>query len=339
MQPINRSELLYQKISRIIESGKLGLGHLDESLDAAVRMGAKIPAKSRALAIEATARIIDAKRLSPVHKAVLETIVLGNGLRPAFDIQQDSFDQLPSVWSDLNDARDQLIPVIRAVGRVNLSGHPRLSYAGTAFVCGANLLLTNRHVVDEFMQLGSPTVMVEFRPGRGAAVDLKAEVGSSESKLLEPTGDALFSTEWDVAIFKVKSLPAGVIPVPLAGTQPSDLRERTAAVIGYPAFDEGENLVEQINIFRGVFNKKRLQPGKFMGIDTVGSCGHNVAALVHDCSTLGGNSGSAVVDVASHSVLGVHFGSSPGAANYCVPSWELARMEAFASIRDEMSFT
>lgn len=30
--------------------------------------------------------------------------------------------------------------------------------------------------------------------------------------------------------------------------------------------------------------------------------------LTHDCSTLGGNSGSAVVDLDTHQVVGLHFG-------------------------------
>ncbi|MCX5829881.1 MAG: serine protease [Deltaproteobacteria bacterium] len=338
MQTSDRSAQLYQKIGGIIEAGNLNLDHVDESLNAAVLMGAKISSKSLSLALDATARIIHAEPLTAKHEAILESIILGNGLRPAYDIARDSFDQLPSVWSDLNDARADLTPVIRSVGRLNVSGHPKVSYAGTAFVCGVDLLLTNRHVAEEFMKAGSSDITLEFKPGMSAVVDLKQEVGSNESILLEPTGEATISMEWDVALLKVKSLPAEIAPVRLAAVQPSAIKDKTAAVIGYPAFDENENLIEQIAIFRGLFNKKRLQPGKFLGIGPVMSYGRNVTALMHDCSTLGGNSGAAVVDVESHKVLGVHFCGISGVANYCIPSWELARTEAFTSMRGKMSF-
>jgi endonuclease G len=49
------------------------------------------------------------------------------------------------------------------------------------------------------------------------------------------------------------------------------------------------------------------------------------SAVAHDCTTLGGNSGSAVIDVATGLVVGLHFGGEYVVANYAVPSWELAR--------------
>lgn len=338
MHPTDRSALLYRKIGSIMESDRVRLDQLDESLGAAVRSGADIPSNVRALALEATARIVKGEQLTAEQKALLESIVLGNGLRPAFDIERDSFGDLPSSWSDVNQVRPEFEPVIRSVGRLNVSGHPGISYAGTAFVCGPNILLTNRHVVEEFMKAGSSETTLEFKPGMTSTVDLKQEVGSSESTILEPIGEAIISTEWDAAVLRVSALPPDVTPVPMSGTKPVELRDRTAAVIGYPAFDESENLIEQITIFRGIFNKKRLQPGKFLRTEPVMSYGRSVAALLHDCSTLGGNSGAAVFDVPSRTVLGLHFGGTSGVANYCVPSWELERTPAFAAVRRDMSF-
>ncbi|MFE3993398.1 hypothetical protein ACFXPW_17175 [Streptomyces goshikiensis] len=43
----------------------------------------------------------------------------------------------------------------------------------------------------------------------------------------------------------------------------------------------------------------------------------------HDCSTLGGNSGSPVFDLADHRVLGLHYGGRYGLGNFAVPLWEL----------------
>ena len=48
--------------------------------------------------------------------------------------------------------------------------------------------------------------------------------------------------------------------------------------------------------------KKRWSPGEVTSMDaTRGSC-------LHDCSTLGGSSGSCILALASHKVVGMHFG-------------------------------
>lgn len=338
MRTAEREALLYRKVQSMLTQDKLALKQLDEAMDFAVRKGAKISTEMRALSLETTARIINGVALDPEHSATLESIVLGNGLRPAFDVEDDAFDPLPSVWDELNVAREALRPIIRSVGRLNVTGHPRVSYAGTAFVCGDDLMMTNRHVVEEFMQAAPGEFMLSYKPGMATSVDLKEEVGSAQASNIELTGRAMFSTELDVAVFEVKKLPAGVSPVLMTSAHPAELENRTAAVVGYPAFDASEQLMEQIAIFRGVFDKKRLQPGKLKGLTTVKSYGKIVSALAHDCSTLGGNSGATVVDVSSARVYGVHFSGTSGVANYAVPCWLLANDSALASVSARMSF-
>jgi DNA/RNA endonuclease G (NUC1) len=73
-------------------------------------------------------------------------------------------------------------------------------------------------------------------------------------------------------------------------------------------------------IFRGVFNVKRLQPGRVGARAEIRSFGNTVMSLTHDCSTLGGNSGSAVVDSQTGSVLALHFAGRYLEANYAVPA-------------------
>jgi endonuclease G len=73
-----------------------------------------------------------------------------------------------------------------------------------------------------------------------------------------------------------------------------------------------------------VFFKKRLMPGRLTGMKATDSFGRSVKALAHDCTTLGGNSGSAVIDVEGGRVVGVHFSGEPLVANFAVPTWELA---------------
>ena len=64
-------------------------------------------------------------------------------------------------------------------------------------------------------------------------------------------------------------------------------------------------------------NVKRLQPGRAVTYSA------KFSALEHDCSTLGGNSGSPVVDLETHEVIGLHFGGRYGVGNYAVPLWML----------------
>ena len=43
----------------------------------------------------------------------------------------------------------------------------------------------------------------------------------------------------------------------------------------------------------------------------------------HDCSTLGGNSGSSVIDLETNQVIGLHFGGRYLQGNSAVALWEL----------------
>jgi V8-like Glu-specific endopeptidase len=60
-----------------------------------------------------------------------------------------------------------------------------------------------------------------------------------------------------------------------------------------------------------------LQPGailKFL---------QRTSVFRHDCSTLGGNSGSCVVDLNTHRVLGLHFGGYYLRYNQAVALWAI----------------
>ena len=336
---VDSFERASRQLTSIVAAGGLSLGDLDASLTAAMgRKGSRLTEATKIIALEAADRVMTNRPLTAEHKAVVEGIVIGNGLRPAIDIEKDTFDPLPAIWDDVNAARPKLTSLIRSVGRLNVSGHPKVSFAGTAFVCGRDLLLTNRHVAEEFMTAETGSSQLRFKLGMSADVDTKEEVGSAETLLLQCTGQGAVSTEWDVALLQVDGLPVGLEAVPLSSAGPASFKDRTAATVGYPGFDEAENLIEQMLIFRSVFNKKRLLPGKFTDIFAVQSYGHSVDALAHDCTTLGGSSGSIVIDVATLSVFGVHFAGESGVRNYCVPTWKLPGIAAFAAFRNQMSF-
>lgn len=82
-------------------------------------------------------------------------------------------------------------------------------------------------------------------------------------------------------------------------------------VVGYPAHDSRNDAADQQRIFDGVYNVKRLAPGQVLAVV-------QQELLHHDATTLGGNSGSMVVDLASGKAVGIHFGGLEGPRNYAV---------------------
>jgi endonuclease G len=274
-------------------------------------------------------RVINNRPLSDKDLIHLESIVLP-ALRPVFDIQNETYETLPADWGAFNPGRGAIEPIIRGIGRLQLTGHPSYTFVGTGFVCSPTAILTNRHVAQIFVLESRNGRSLTFLPGVSCALNMLAEVGSAASLLLDVTRPIVASDKWDLTLLRVESLPSGVAPVPLAGTAPAAIDGGIAAIIGYPAFDPIESFVDQATIFRAVFDRKRFQPGKLNGRVDVPSFGHTVSALAHDCSTLGGNSGSALISADLSQVVGIHFAGITHQSNYAIPSWELAADPAFA---------
>lgn len=255
----------------------------------------------------------------------LEAIILPRE-RPVAFIQNDSFGSLPSPWIHFagGTIRRRIESVIPSVGRIELPDSPWIPYGGTGFVVGENLLMTNRHV-GELFATGLGIKNLSFRQGQSAAIDFKREAASDASVNLRVREIVMIHPHWDMAILRVEGLPENRSPLTLSVLSPEDLNGREIAVIGYPARDERNDLALQDKIFSGVYNVKRMHPGRIRPREMMNSFGHPVNAMTHDSSTLGGNSGSAVLDVESGQIVALHFAGVYLKANYCVPTYELAR--------------
>jgi S1-C subfamily serine protease len=250
----------------------------------------------------------------------LEAIVLLEG-RPAILIQEGDFLPPPHEWSRLTDRRAPIREVIARAGRVEVNGHVSLDWLGTGFLVGPTTLMTNRHVAREFCSRAADSWT--FRPGMTTRIDFLEELGSTATLEFEITETIGIHDRHDLALLRVEmaSSDGHVLPdpLPVAATEPPDLFERDVYVVGYPAWDSRRNEPEPIRrLFTDIYNVKRLQPGRAVGFSTAYS------AVQHDCSTLGGNSGSPVVDLETHQVIGLHFGGRYGVGNYAVPLWMLA---------------
>ncbi|MGW1769364.1 trypsin-like serine peptidase [Streptomyces sp. NPDC002073] len=252
----------------------------------------------------------------------IEAIVLLEG-RPAILVQGRDFVSQQGDWAVLDAHRPRIKDSLARVGRVEVAGHPRLDWLGTAFLVGTDVVMTNRHVAAEFAR--GDSAGATFRQGMSARVDTGEEFGitsvdgSPEYEVTEVLG---IHSEVDMALLRVAPAAANGEPLPtpltVAAEPPHDLIGRPVYVIGYPAADGRRNEPEAMRrIFMDVFNVKRLQPGT--ATDFVA----DQTTLKHDCSTLGGNSGSPVFDLDDHRVLGLHFGGRFRSANFAVPLWQL----------------
>jgi hypothetical protein len=309
------------------------LDDITEAHLSAIQARPDTPDELSSAAIETWGRFRRGATMTPADRTQLEEIVIPNGLRPCFDVQNGDVASLPDPWTVLNAHKPFLRGCIAAVGRVNVPGHAFLQYAGTGFVVGDRLLLTNRHVAEVFCQAGATPVM--FTPGISPSLDFKQEVGSDATLVVSLSKPLLILSDCDAALFQLTAMPQGIIPLKLASNPPGAIEDRLATVIGYPALESNvstQEILQQIQIFRAVFDKKRLQPGRLIGLKQTSSYGVMVEALAHDCSTLGGNSGSAMVDVEAEQIVGLHFSGEYLVANYAVPTWNLAEHR---SLRDE----
>jgi DNA/RNA endonuclease G (NUC1)/V8-like Glu-specific endopeptidase len=276
---------------------------------------------------EVMQRFEDEAELSLDDAMIAEAIILPLK-RPAVLVKNDSFEVKHRDWLHLNDAgtpaQGHILSAIPSVGRVNVPSDWSVPYAGTAFVVGENLLMTNRHVAEVFAN-GLGEGNVTLKPGASVNVNFKAEHGSFQRRRVRVEGVRMIHPYWDMAILEVEKLPDGVEILSLSQAAPPTLFGREVAVLGYPAFDPRNDKEVQHELFKRIYNVKRMQPGIYTRQGVVRSFGNRVRASCHDASTLGGNSGSAVVDLQSGQVVGLHFGGLYQRANFAVPSAELAR--------------
>ncbi len=256
----------------------------------------------------------------------LEAIVVP-GKRPAIDIVEGDFLVMDPLWRHLDtDAalHAHIKACIPSIGRIELPGHPTAPYGGTGFVVGKGLLMTNRHVAGIFAD-GVGETGIRMKPGRRAGIDFRRERDQPVGPVLEVRRVRMVHPYWDMALLEVDGLPDAIKPLKLSLADTTADTKQDVVVIGYPAFDPRNARDVQDSTFGGVYGVKRLQPGWIHGRRETASFGKLVPAAAHDCSTLGGNSGSAVIDPRTGEVLALHFGGRYLTMNYGVPAFELAR--------------
>lgn len=252
-------------------------------------------------------------------RPLTEAIVRQFG-RPALLVKNDTFEMPASgTWrTRLLPNKSKIDRALRSVGRVELFGHPDFEWVGTAWVIAENVVVTNRHVAMEFARSsgsGFAFAKSPFGGKMGASIDFKEEHQQSAAAfevkvnkilLVEKMGD----TDPDLAILQLKT--QAQLPPPIKLSSRNGRAQQLVAVVGYPARDDRNASDAMFQVFGDIYEVKRLAPGMIMEP----SAEPNV--FTHDCSTLGGNSGSLVLDVESGEAVGLHFAGQFKQANFAV---------------------
>jgi hypothetical protein len=255
--------------------------------------------------------------MTPEQQFGLEAIILLYG-RPALLVQDDDFGAPGDQWAPkLDPKRAEIKELITRVGRVDLKGHPTFPWVGTGFLVAPDVIMTNRHVAVTFIR--EKNDQYSFLSGVSAKLDYKEEYQrdvTKDVKIVECIG---IHDTYDLALLRLAESDAAKTPLRVAAEKPPTTKDYDVVVIGYPAFDSRNDPKEMVRIFNNIFNVKRLQPGTLTGLSDLGG----LEIVGHDASTLGGNSGSAVIDFDKGQVVGLHFGGRYLEGNNAVPLWKL----------------
>lgn len=209
---------------------------------------------------------------------------------------------------------------IPSIGRIEFLNHAQ-AWGGTGWIVdergGQFIIATNRHVaaiVARRTYRGD--AVFAYGPGNvkyRARIDFNEEIDSrpDPASVHEITGFSYLADDIsaDVALALIDK-PGGathLTPLPLADSNGDD--GELVATVGYPAYDSRNAHVYMERYFQGLYDIKRFSPGRLIATGDI---------LSHDCTTLGGNSGSPLVSLDRGAVVGLHFAGAYRQSNSAV---------------------
>lgn len=306
-----------EELGSLAEKFGAGISGLSDELKAKMAAAHAAEAQERPrmrAALESVVRPVPGLAPSPAVEVAEERIVaMSAGARPVARILNNRatanfIGPDSESWGKvITDAKAVIDKAIPAVGRIELnnSDYP---WAGTGWLIAPNVIVTNRHVAELFARFDRKASRFVFKPGLVSGL-VSADIDFlEEENRLDSAEHPVTSVLWvappdeaDVAFMQISKAKGLALPQPIelldeveAGT--------VVAAIGYPARDPSIRDQELVMRIFGpdVYDKKRLSPGKIMAIE-----GNTIK---HDCSTLGGNSGSLLLELNTGRAVGIHRG-------------------------------
>lgn len=250
----------------------------------------------------------------PHDRLLLEAIVQRRG-RPSLWIQNGTWQDpgIPELQLRLNQARTQIAPCLDKVGRID----GEYGILGSGWLFDENRIVTNAHVAVQFcgQSSGSEVVFEIQEP----AFFNNAEQPKRESPFCARLDKLLAYSplNLDIAIFELKWREGNRRPGYLSISDRQVTPGSDVMAIGYPADDSREHQFDLLSNFEGDFEVKRLSPGRVMSVV-------DDYSFLHDCSTLGGSSGSPIISLDTGLVVGLHFAGKSEMSNRAINTDKLA---------------
>ena len=239
---------------------------------------------------------------SPIQQAAFEQMIRLHRPAPlvSLDNKPPDSEAITRSFPDLPSFRMSLRKIHSSIGRIErvvpVSSGSTLNSTpiGTGFLATAELLVTALHVVDVLTfstrRLERGQAIIDFNGLRGIT-------GTQRHDIIEIVA---IDTHADLAALKIERKSENGFSLPMIVHSENQRKFGSAlCVVGFP-MQIDEDLVPEISriTFGDQLGVKRFAPGELIG--------HSDQGFFHDCSTLRGNSGSPIFDMATSTVCGVH---------------------------------
>lgn len=259
----------------------------------------------------------------PSNRDQLEAIVEVTG-RPPLLVRNDNWDNpvIDEIKNRLDEHRTKVQPCLQSIGRIDIVDGDDASnptQIGSGWMIDDDIMITNAHVADEFASAnpnGKEFTLTTIN-NEVVLADWKREHENSDSKVVR-IEKVLWMAEkdggnykpHDMAFLRVARMDTELPPPLLLEDHEAEFNQHVAT-IGYPAKDPFNDTFVMLKYFDNVYNVKRLSPGQLKGVG-------DETRIEHDCTTLGGSSGSPVINLETGKVLGLHFAGSYKRRNLAV---------------------
>jgi hypothetical protein len=214
---------------------------------------------------------------------------------------------LESMWAEIDRAQS-------AVGRIDLLGHPELDWAGNGFLLNERCLMTTRRIAETFLEYRDHAW--RFRYGVSAWLDRRTAPAPAASARQRIRGVIGVSDDSDVALLEAEPVENQVVNSLCAwGLALEPGQRRPVYLVGWPVYDSRRAsplLVSLLDAGGG----KRVYPGELCP-PSDGQGGF----IRHDCGTQEGVPGGALIDLATHHVLGIQLGGRWLQDTSAIPMW------------------
>ncbi len=254
--------------------------------------------------------------------------------RPSLAVRDGQVRGVPKTWDVLLGVLAVVESYLRSVGRIDRVDDGVRVRVATGWFVAEKLLMTNNHVVAALCGLNphsnpawrsdldgvvghfndrwasDPLSRPTWDPADAPTLDVADAAGRIVHADLHPTED--------LALLRVEGVAnSAALAIPLSATGPVDA-DRRMYTLGYPAIQIPGPLHPALVDFLFGASKsgmtKRVAPGLITSPTT--------SPIEHDATTLGGSSGSPLIDLQSHMAIGLHFNGAYGVTNRAVPLWK-----------------